>query len=81
MFGLFKKKKPQEPVAPVIMDLNGAQIEVGARVKCLRYELGECTVETEGREYFYVSVATGERVSFTKMFDAATQNQKVELLS
>lgn len=80
MFGLFKKKKPQEPMVPAILDLNGSLIEVGARVKCLRYDLGECVVELEGREYFYVSIETGQKVSFTKMFDAATKNQKVEVI-
>lgn len=80
MFGFFKKKKPQEPVAPAIFDINGSPIEVGMKVKCLRYDLGECTVELEGREYFYVSIGSGERVSFTRMFDAATKNQKVEVI-
>lgn len=79
MFGLFKKK-PKEPTAPKLLDLNANPIVEGAVVKSLRYDLGECTVELEGIEYFYVSKESGERVSYTKMVDAITENQKVILV-
>ncbi len=81
MFGLFKVKKKQEVGPAPIRDINGMPVAVGSRVKMLRYDLGECLVALEGREYFYVSEQTGRKVSFTKMFDAVTQNQKVEVIS
>jgi len=79
MFGLFKKKS-KEKQPPKLLDLNGAPIVEGSLVKSLRYELGECTVELEALEYFYVSNKTGERISYTKMVDAITENQKVLLI-
>lgn len=79
MFGLFKKK-PKEPTVPKLLDINNNPIVEGAVVKSLRYELGECVVELEGLEYFYVSRKTGERVSYTRMVDAITENQKVLLI-
>ena len=79
MFGLFKKK-PKEPTVPKLLDLNNNPIVEGAVVKSLRYELGECVVELDGLEYFYVSRKTGERVSYTRMVDAITENQKVLLI-
>ena len=79
MFGLFKKK-PKEKQPPKLLDLNNNPIVAGAVVKSLRYELGECTVELEGLEYFYVSKESGQRISYTKMVDAITENQKVLLV-
>lgn len=79
MFGLFKKK-PKENQPPNLLDLNGNPIVEGSVVKSLRYEMGECTVELEGLEYFYVSKKTGEKVSYTRMVDAITENQKVLLV-
>ena len=79
MFGLFKKK-PKEPTPPKLLDLNSNPIVEGSVVKSLRYELGECVVELEGLEYFYVSKSSGQRISYTKMVDAITENQKVLLL-
>lgn len=79
MFGLFKKK-PKEPTPPKLLDLNNNPIVEGSVVKSLRYELGECVVELEGLEYFYVSKASGKRVSYTRMVDAITENQKVLLV-
>lgn len=79
MFNFFKKKSKEKEL-PIIYDLNGSTIEVGAKVKCLRYDLGECTVELEGREYFYAA-SSGQKVSYTKMIDASTKNQKVLLIA
>lgn len=79
MFGLFKKK-PKEKQLPRLLDLNNNPIVEGAVVKSLRYEIGECTVELDGLEYFYVSKKSGERVSYTRMVDAITENQKVVLV-
>ena len=76
MFGLFKKKtKEKQP--PQLLDLNSNPIVEGDKVTSLRYELGECKVVLEGLEYFYVSEASGEKVSYVKMVDAITENQKV----
>ena len=80
MFGIFKKK-PKEKQPPRLLDLNGNPIVEGATIKALRYELGECDVTLEGLEYFYVSKSSGEKVSYTRMIDAITENQKVLLLS
>jgi hypothetical protein len=79
MFGIFKKK-PKEKQPPKLLDLNGSPIAEGAVVKSLRYQLGECVVELEGLEYFYVAKESGQRISYTKMVDAITENQKVILL-
>jgi len=81
MFGLFKKK-PKEKQPPQIQDLNGKPIKAGDRVTSLRYELGACKVVLEGLEYFYESEEKeGERISYVKMVDAITENQKVLLLT
>ncbi len=76
MFGLFKKK-PKEKQPPQLLDLNSNPINEGDHVTSLRYEMGECKVVLEGLEYFYESISTGERVSYVKMVDAITENQKV----
>ncbi|PIQ50098.1 MAG: hypothetical protein COW03_01165 [Cytophagales bacterium CG12_big_fil_rev_8_21_14_0_65_40_12] len=78
MFGLFKKK-PKEKQPPKLLDLNGNPIVEGSIVTSLRYDLGDCKVELEGLDYFYVSIEKGERVSYVRMVDAITENQKVIL--
>ncbi len=80
MFGLFKKK-PKEKQPPQLQDLNNKPIKEGDKVTSLRYELGTCTVVLEGLEYFYVSDESGEKVSYVKMVDAITENQKVLLVT
>ena len=80
MFGIFKKK-PKEKQPPNLLDLNGNPIVEGAVVKALRYELGESNVVLEGLEYFYVSKKSGEKISYTRMIDAITENQKVLLIT
>ena len=76
MFGLFKKK-PKEKQPPQLLDLNNNPIKEGDTVTSLRYEMGTCKVVLEGLEYFYVSEKTGEKVSYVRMVDAITENQKV----
>lgn len=71
------KKKSKEKQPPQLLDINGNPILVGDRVESQRYELGECTVELEGLEYFYQSVEKEDRVSYTRMVDAITGHQKV----
>lgn len=79
MFGLFKKK-PKEKQPPKLLDLNNHPIVAGAVVKSLRYDLGECDVILEEFEYFYVPRSGADRVSYTRMIDAITENQKVILI-
>lgn len=78
--GIFKwfEKQPKKPVAPVLKDLYGTPIVAGDRVKCMRYELGESVVILEELHYYYQSTTTQEKVSYTRMVDAITGNQKVE---
>ena len=78
MFGLFKKK-PKEKQAPKLLDLNSNPINEGDIVTSLRYDLGECKVVLEDLTYYYESVESGERVSYARMVDAITENQKVIL--
>lgn len=76
MFGFFRKKeKVKQP--PVLLDIEGMEILNGDTVEVLRYEIGMAVVVLEGLQYFYVSNATGEKVSYVKMIDASTQQQKV----
>ncbi|MFK7951483.1 MAG: hypothetical protein AB8B73_01455 [Ekhidna sp.] len=80
MFG-FLKKKPKEKLPPQLLDINGNLISEGDEVDALRYELGKCKVELEGLQFFYVSIETDKKVSYVKMIDAVTGNQKVKMLS
>lgn len=77
MFG-FGKKKEKKKAPPELLDLDDNPIIEGDKVECLRYDLGICTVELEGLQYFYVSEESGEKVSYVKMIDAITGNQKVK---
>ncbi|MEP1034298.1 hypothetical protein [Ekhidna sp.] len=77
MFGIFKRK-PKEKLPPEILDEEGVQILEGDEVFAHRYELGKCTVELEGLQYFYVSQHSDKKVSYVKMIDAITGNQKVK---
>ncbi|MFT7162298.1 MAG: hypothetical protein ACI9GZ_003488, partial [Bacteroidia bacterium] len=65
--------------APKLLDLNGNLIVEGSIVTSLRYDLGECKVELVALEYFYVSIEKEERVSYVRMVDAISGNQKVIL--
>lgn len=75
MFGLFKKK----PKELVLEDLDGNPMKAGDRVESLRYDLGECVLEKGEQGLEYVSVATGERVLWVRMIDAATERQKARI--
>ena len=78
MFGFFKKK-PKEKLPPQLLDIDGQLIVEGEEVEALRYELGRCKVELEGLHFFYVSIDSGKKVSYAKMIDAVTGNQKVKV--
>ena len=73
----FLKKKPKETI-PQIMDIDGNPIFEGDTVFAQRYELGKCKVELVERQFFYVSLASGQKVSYVKMIDAITGYQKVK---
>ena len=76
MFKLFKKKS-KEKLPPQLLDEEGQPILEGDEVIAHRYDLGKCKVELEGRQFFYVSNHSGQRISYVKMIDAITGNQKV----
>jgi len=81
MFGIFKKKK-KEDQPPVIRDLQGNMLLTGDKVKSHRYDLGICEVLIEENHFYYQPEDKEKpRVSFTKMVDAITGNQKVEKIS
>ena len=77
MFKIFKKK-PKERQPPQLVDIDGTPIMEGDEVMAHRYDLGRCNVVLEGLQYFYVSKASGQKVSYVKMIDAITGNQKVK---
>ena len=75
MFGLFKKKKKEITLS----DLDGNRLKDGDIVLSLRYDLGECRLVKTDNGFEYQSLSTDEKVSWIKMIDAATENQKVKL--
>jgi hypothetical protein len=72
MFGLFKKKQSIS-----LIDLDGNPIVDGDIVESLRYDLGECRVFKTENGFDYESLKDGNRTSWLKMIDAATERQKV----
>ncbi|MEP1093855.1 MAG: hypothetical protein ABJG78_02030 [Cyclobacteriaceae bacterium] len=74
----FFKKKPKEKLPPELLDVDGNPINEGDEVISQRYDLGKCTVTLEGLQYFYVSQESGQKISYVKMIDAITENQKVK---
>ncbi|MEO1049104.1 MAG: hypothetical protein AAFX87_00645 [Bacteroidota bacterium] len=79
MFNFFKRKKQKKEITlPSLLDLNNLPLQAGDIVESLRYDLGKCRVEQEGNGFVYVSLDSGEKVSWLKMIDAATENQKVK---
>ena len=80
MFGFFKKKKKANNKTPKLLDLNNQPIFEGDYVMSLRYDLGKCVVRQTEKGLEYESVKTGQVVSWVKMIDAATDNQKVKKL-
>jgi hypothetical protein len=60
-----------------MVDLDGNVLNEGDMVESLRYNLGKCKLLKTDNGYEYESVSTGEKVSWARMVDAATDNQKV----
>ena len=75
LFGIFKKKQKEI----VLNDLEGNILKDGDTVLSLRYDLGECQLVKTESGFEYESLLTGEKVSWLKMIDAATECQKVLL--
>lgn len=62
---------------PRMADLDGNVLKEGDMVESLRYDLGKCKLLKTDNGYIYESVSSGKKVSWAKMIDAATENQKV----
>ncbi len=77
MFKLFRKK-PKEKSPPELFDIDGNTIFEGDMVIAQRYELGKCKVLLEERQFFYVSLNSGQKITYIKMIDAITGHQKVQ---
>ncbi|MEM1408112.1 MAG: hypothetical protein AAGG59_15125, partial [Bacteroidota bacterium] len=77
MFGLFKKKEKQDKL-PQLLDLNNNPLVEGDIVEAMRYELGKCKLLLIDEQYVYESISSGKQVSWLKMIDASTDNQKVK---
>lgn len=76
---IFKKKKSTKSEVN-FADLDGVPLEVGDRVLSLRYELGECIIINTDAGLAYESVEKKTVVSWLKMVEAASKNQKVRKL-
>ena len=74
MFGLFKKQKEK-----VLLDLDGNPLNEGDIVENFRYDMGDCRLVKTEEGFAYESLADGRRVSWVRMIDASTENQKVRL--
>ncbi len=62
----------------MLSDLDGNQLQTGDQVFSFRYDLGECIIVESENGVQYESLASGEKVSWVKMIDAATERQKVK---
>jgi hypothetical protein len=81
MTGLFSKSRSGPDQGKVrFVDLEGQELKAGDVVMSLRYELGESRIISTENGFEYESVASGKRMSWSKMIDAATGYQKVRKL-
>jgi len=78
-FNIFKRRKDRSIQKVQLIDLDGIEIKGGDIVESLRYDLGACKIILENETYYYQSLESGERVSWTRIFNAATEKQKVKL--
>lgn len=75
---LRSKKEIREKEPEIrLMDLESKTLKNGDKVMSLRYDLGESILRITPEGIFYESVATGEKISYTRMVDASTNCQKV----
>jgi len=77
MFGFFKKSR-QSNKTPKLLDLNNQPLNDGDHVVSLRYDMGKCIVRQTEKGLEYESLQTGQVVSWVRMIDASTDNQKVK---
>lgn len=76
---IFKKKKSTKTEVN-FADLDGIPLKAGDRVLSLRYELGECVIINTDDGLAYESLEKKTVVSWVKMVEAASKNQKVRKL-
>ena len=76
--GLFGRNKAKSRIQ--FADLDGQPLKAGDIVLSHRYDMGECRIVETDTGMAYESLATGQRVSYVKMIDAATGYQKVKRL-
>ncbi len=76
MSALFKKKAPAGEELK-FADIDGNPLQEGDTVQSLRYDLGRCRLVRTDAGMTYESLDNGGKVSWVKMIDAATKNQKV----
>lgn len=85
MFKFFRKNgngKSHGKQSLKLVDIDGAPLATGDLVQSLRYDLGTCRlIEGDEAGYEYESLASGEKVSYLRMVDAATTYQKVRKIS
>jgi hypothetical protein len=73
---LFKKKKENKSNIQFV-DLDGNELQEGDQVISQRYDLGKCVIGKDENGYYYESLESKKKVSWTLMIDAATERQKV----
>jgi hypothetical protein len=78
MAGFFSRKSDKSKIR--FVDLDGQPLKEGDTVMSLRYDMGESRIIKTEEGLAYESLKTGEKVSYTRMIDAATGYQKVKLL-
>lgn len=76
---LFKRKSSSKSELN-FADLDGLPLKEGDKVLSLRYDLGECVIIKTNEGLAYESIKTKEVISWGKMIDAASKNQKVKKL-
>lgn len=77
LLNFFKNNKKEKNNLPPLADLDDLPLKEGDVVYSHRYDLGECRIIRTENGIEYESLATGERVSWLRMIDAATDRQKV----
>ncbi|MEQ9423984.1 MAG: hypothetical protein RJQ09_06175 [Cyclobacteriaceae bacterium] len=77
MFGLFKKKKKEKPLPPIV-DMDQNPLKVGDMVMSHRYDLGLCQVIENETGIAYQAIESGKVEPWTRMIDASTEFQKVK---
>lgn len=77
--GLFKRRLNKKSDLN-FSDLEGLPLKEGDKVLSLRYDLGECIIINTEEGLAYESIEKKTVVTWAKMVDAASKNQKVRKL-